>query len=158
MVNRDKFFLTKEGKARLERELAELLQLKGFKARGESPGIFHSEDINPEFLIFQEDMDLLDARIIELEGVLKDAQLIKIPPKDRQDRISLGAKVMIEIDGEEDELEIIGSLEASPSLGKISDECPVGKSLLGRQAGDEVIVSANPKIVYKIKKVTYPKN
>lgn len=158
MVNRGKFFLTKEGKTRLEQELAELLRLKGFKVRGESPGIFHSEDINPEFLIFQEDMDLLDARIIELEGILKGVQLIKIPPKDQQNLIVLGAKVTIEIDGEEDELEITGSLEASPSLGKISDECPVGKSLLGHKIGDEVIVNTNPKIIYKIKKLSYPKS
>ncbi|MDP2926565.1 MAG: GreA/GreB family elongation factor [bacterium] len=155
MMNQGNIFLTKEGRTRLEREFAELLRLKVFKTSGESPRIFHSEDINPEFLAFQEDMDLLDARIIELEAILKGAQLIKPPPKDQQNLISLGAKVMIEIDGEEDEFEIIGSLEASPSLGKISNECPVGKNLLGHKVGDEVIVGTNPKIVYKIKKVKY---
>lgn len=139
----------------MEKEFTELLRLKVFKTRGESPRIFHSEDINPEFLAFQEDMDLLDARIIELEEILKDVQLIKLPAKDQQGVVGLGAKVMVEIDGETDELEIIGSLEANPSLGRISNECPVGRGLMGHRVGDEVVVGVNPKIVYKIKKIKY---
>jgi transcription elongation factor GreA len=155
MPNPNRFLLTREGKKKLGEELQELRRLKAFKTRGESPRIFHSEDINPEFLAFQEDLDLLDTRILELESVLKDAQLIVPPAKEKQNVVSPGAMVTIEIGDEEDELEIVGSLEANPSLGRISSECPVGKSLLGKRVGDLVQVGTNPKIVYKIKKIKY---
>ena len=150
-----RFFLSKEGKARLERERKELLSLKAFKAGNESPRIFHSEDINPEFLSYQEDLELLDARILELDDVLKNAQLITPPSKDKQNIVAVGAKVLIEVGGENDEMQITGSLEANPSLGKISNECPVGKSLLGHKVGDTVTVGNNPPTTYKIKRIKY---
>ena len=50
---------------------------------------------------------------------------------------------------------IVGTLEANPSLGKISNESPVGKALLGRRVGDEVIISSPIKTVYKIKGIKY---
>jgi transcription elongation factor GreA len=155
MISQGKFFLTKEGKRRAEQELDELLRLRAFKIKGESPRIFHSEDINPEFRAYQEDLELLDTRILELETILKEAQLINPPSKDKQNVVGLGSFVVVEVDGDEDELQIVGSLEANPSLGKISYECPVGKSLLGHRVGDEVAVGNNPRIVYKVKKIKY---
>jgi len=46
-------------------------------------------------------------------------------------------------------------LEANPSQGKISNESPVGKNLLGRKAGEEVVISSPIKVIYKIKKIKY---
>lgn len=157
MNDQPKYFLSKAGKSRLEQELAELRRLKTFKTRGESPRIFHSEDINPEFLAYQEDLELLETRLAELEIILKNSELISPPTKEKQDRVVLGARVVVEVGGEEDELEIVGTLEANPSLGKISNECPVGRSLLGHKVGEEVVIGSAPKVVYKIKKVSYQK-
>jgi transcription elongation factor GreA len=50
---------------------------------------------------------------------------------------------------------IVGTLEANPSEGRISIESPVGKALLGKKVGDEVIITSPIKIVYKIKKIKY---
>lgn len=158
MSNPKKFFLTKNGLSKIEREYQELLKLKVFKTRGESPQIFHSEEIDPEFLAFQEDLELLETRIVELEDVLKNAQIITPPVKDKQNMISLGATVVVEVDGQEDELRIVGTLEANPAAGNVSNECLAGKSLLGRKVGDEVIIGSDPKIVYKIKAVKYEKS
>ena len=81
--------------------------------------------------------------------------MIKIPAKERQGVIGLGAKVKIGVDGQKDEFVIVGTLEANPVLGKISNESPVGKALLGHKIGDEVFVSSPVKIVYKIKNIKY---
>jgi len=152
-----KFFLTKEGLSRIEQEYQELKKLKVFKTKGESPRIFHSEEVDPEFLAFQEDLELLDTRIMELEMVLKNVQMIVPPAKDKKDIVVLGAIVIVEVDGQEDEFKIVGTLEANPAAGSISNECPVGKSLLDRRVGDEVAIGSDPKVVYKIKAIKHEK-
>jgi len=155
MTKEKKFYLTKEGLEKIKRECKDLKDLKSFKTKGEMPKIWHSEDLNPEYLSFQEDLSFLETRIAELEYILKSAELIKVPPKEKQNIINLGAQVIVEVDGQTDEFEIVGTLEANPAIGKISNESPVGKILLGHQVGDEVIVSSPITTTYKIKKIKY---
>lgn len=155
MVNFKKFFLTKNGLSRIEKEYQELLKLKAFKTRGESPQIFHSEEVDPEFLAFQEDLELLETRIVELEDVLKNSQVISSPSKEKRDVVALGATVTIEVDGEKDEFEIVGTLEADPRLGRISNESMVGRALIGLRTGGEVTVQSPVKTTYKIKSIRY---
>lgn len=155
MGDKKKFYLTREGLNKIKREYQELLRIKNLKIKGEIPSVFDSQDLNPEYFSFQEDMNLLEIQISELENVLKNVELIKTPPKIQQDVVGLGATVVVEVEGQTDEFKIVGSLEANPSLGKISNESPVGKSLLGHKVGDEVVVSSPIKTIYKIKKIKY---
>jgi transcription elongation factor GreA len=155
MTEEQKFYLTKEGLERLKKEYVDLKELKFAKTKGESPKILHSEDLNPEYLAFQEDISFLESRIIELENVFKNAAIINIPRKEKQNIIDLGATIMVEVDGQKDEFTLVGSLEANPSVGKISNESPVGKALLGHRVGDNVIVSSPIQTAYKIKKIKY---
>jgi len=150
-----KFYLTKEGLERIKKEYKDLKSLRLAKSKGETPNIFQSEDVNPEYLAFQEDLNFLETRLAELEMILKNVQLIVPPSKEKRNIIGLGAKVQVEVDGQIDEFEIVGSLEANPALGKISNESPVGRALLGHKVGDEVAVSSPIKTVYKIKKIKY---
>ena len=150
-----KFYLTKEGLEKIKKEYQGLKNLKLSKTKGEIPKIWHSEDLNPEYLSFQEDLSFLETRLIELENILKNAELIQLPSKEKQNIINLGAQVIVEVDGQRDEFTLVGSLEANPSLGKISNESPVGQALLGHRIGDEVVVSSPIQTVYKIKKIKY---
>ena len=100
-------------------------------------------------------MSFLETRISELKNILENTELIKAPPKEKQDVIWLGAAIEVEVGGQADELEIVGTLEANPSLGKISNESPVGRVLLGHRIGDEVVVSSPVKTIYRIKKIKY---
>jgi len=150
-----KFYLTKEGLEKIKREYQGLKNLKLSKTKGEIPKIWHSEDLNPEYLSFQEDLSFLETRLIELENILKNAELIQLPSKEKQNIINLGATVLVEVDGQNDEFTIVGSLEANPSLGRISNESPVGQALLGHRVGDGVMVSSPIQTVYKIKKIKY---
>ena len=155
MSEEKKFYLTKEGLDKLKKEYESSKELKLAKTRGESPKILHSEDLNPEYLAFQEDISFLESRIIELENIFKNVELIKSPKKEKQNTVGLGATVLVEVDGQKDEFILVGSLEANPSIGKISNESPVGKALLGHKAGEGVIVSSPIQTVYKIKKIKY---
>ncbi len=127
------------------------------KNSGEAPKIWESEDVNPEYIAFQEDLSFIEKRLTELENVLKNVILIQTPKEKTENRvISVGTKVSVEIDDKEkDELIIVGTLEANPALGKISNESPVGKALLGHREGDEVVVSSPIKTIYKIRKIAY---
>ena len=100
-------------------------------------------------------MSFLRSRITELKNILGNYELIKNPSKQNQNIVGLGAMVLVNVDGEKDEFLITGTLEANPSLGKISNESPVGKALMGHKVGDEVVVSSPIKTIYKVKKIKY---
>jgi transcription elongation factor GreA len=151
-----KFYLTPQGLKRIKQQYSNLKQLKALKVKGsEFPSLRESEDLNPEYISFQEDLTLLEGKIAEVENILKNVSLIKPPAKEKQGIIGLGATVLVEVDGQKDEFELVGSLEANPSLGKISNESPVGSALLGRRVGEEVLVQSAIKIKYKILKISY---
>jgi len=155
MTEEKKFYLTKEGLERIKNEYKSLKELKLAKTKGESPKILHSEDLNPEYLAFQEDISFLESRITELDNIMKNAVLIKAPRKEKQNIIDLGATIFVDVGGQTDEFTLVGSLEANPSAGKISNESPVGKALMGHKAGEAVIVSSPVQTTYKIKKIKY---
>ena len=149
------FYLTKDGLEDLKKQYDVLKRIRSAKTKGGVPEIWESEDLSSEYLSFQEDMTLLEKRIIEIEDILKNFVLIKPPLKQNRDVVDLGAKVSLEMDGDKNEFTIVGTLEADPSLGKISNESPVGRSLLGHKIGDEIPSSSSAKTVYKIRKIRY---
>lgn len=155
MAKEKKFYLTKEGFEKIKKEYEDLKNLRLKKIKREKPQILHSEDLNPEYFTFQEDMDLLEFRIDELRDILDNVEIIKAPPKNLQHIVHLGATVTLEEEGKFNEFMIVGSLESNPNEGKISSESPVGKALLGKKIGDEVIITSPIKVVYKIKKIRY---
>lgn len=150
------FHITKEKLKELKKEYEELLVMEHKKTtEEEAPRIFESEDLNPEFISFQADIDFLRSRIDELKNIFEHHQLIKNPPKDRQNIVGIGAKVKIDVEGQKDEFLIVGTLEANPAMGKISNESPVGRALLGRKVGDHVVISSPVVTTYKIKSIKY---
>ena len=150
------FYLTKAKLQELKKEHDELVAFEHSKSLGEeAPKILESEDLNSEFVSFQEDIGFLRSRIDELKNVIDHHELIGIPAKEKQSVVGLGAKVKIDVDGQKDEFMIVGTLEANPALGKISNESPVGKALLGHRVGEEIVVSSPVKTTYKIKNIKY---
>lgn len=135
-----KYYLTKEGLKGLKREYLELLKMRKLKSKGDTPSVFHSEELSAEFVAFREDLDLLESRIGELEHILKNVELIRPPSTKERDKIHLGAAIKVELDDEIDEFTITGTLEADPSRKKISNESPIGKALLGHKVGATVVV------------------
>lgn len=152
-----KFYLTKEGLEKVQKEYDRLVEFRKLKTKGDVPSIWESEDVNPEYLSFQEDMSLLETRLAEYENVLKNVELITPPSGEKKTMVYLGATVTLkEKPGEEiNEFTILGTLEANPGEGKISSESPVGRALLGKRIGEEVIISSPIKVVYEVKKITY---
>ncbi len=150
------FYVTKEKLNELKKEYDKLIVFERNKTIGvEAPKVLESEDMNPEFVSYHEDMEILRSRIDELKGIIENHKLIKNPPKERQTFVDMGAKVTLDVDGKRGEFMIVGTLEANPSLNKISNESPVGRAILGHKIGDEIIISSPEKIKYKIKNIKY---
>lgn len=150
------FYVTKQKLEELKKEYEELVALERAKTIGEeAPKVLESEDINPEFISFQEDMTHLRTKIEELKNILDHHELIKIPSKDKQKTVGIGATVKVEENGKHAEFTIVGTLEANPDLGKISNESPVGLALLGRTLGEQVAMQSPSRKTYIIKQIKY---
>jgi transcription elongation factor GreA len=156
MIEDRKFYLTKEGFKKLEKEYKDLVAFKLAKTKKEeAPKVLQSEDLNPEYIAFQEDASFLESKIAELDNVLKNTSLIKAPRGSEKNKISMGATIIVDENGKKNEFTLVGSLEADPLVGRISDESPVGKALLGHKTGDKVEISHPQKTIYKIKQINY---
>ncbi len=150
-----KFYLTKEGLKKLEQDLEKLKALRGSKLEKDVPAPFYSEELNTEFVAFKEDLEYLDGKIEEIGYIVKNYQIIKPPLKQEQDKVNLGATITVDIKGQKESFKMVGTLEANPSLGMVSNESPVGQALMGHRAGDEVVIESPDKPKYKIKKIAY---
>jgi transcription elongation factor GreA len=156
VTDNKKFYLTKEGLDKIKKQYKDLKNLRLAKTEdGEVPKILESEDVNPEYLSFQEDLNFLETRLAELDVILKNTVLIKPPGKEKQSIVDIGARVTVQVNHQVDEFTIVGSLEADPAMGKISNESPVGRALLGHKVGDEIPLSSPIQAIYKVKKIRY---
>ena len=98
---------------------------------------------NSEYDEAKNEQAKIEARIIEIEAMLKNVEIIS-DIKGAAKKVVVGVKVKVydeEFD-EECQYRVVGSTEADPANNRISDESPVGRALLGKKVGDEVIVEA----------------
>lgn len=77
-----------------------------------------------------------ERRIAELQGLLRNADVVDESSLPKDDIVRLGSTVIVDFDGEEEAYQIVGPLEAKPAAGRISNESPMGKQLLGRKTGE----------------------
>jgi len=154
-LKKEKIYITKKGLEKVKKDFQNLKLLKLSKTTGEAPAFFHSDDLDSEYLILQDDLDLLEAKLFDLEHIIKNAEIINPPLRKLQDVVQVGAKILLDIDGQEDEFMILGALEANPFLGIISNESPVGRALLGHKKGEQIIISSPIKTHYTIKRIKY---
>ncbi len=149
--------LTEKGLKKLENEL-ETLKTEGRKDIAEKIKVargYGDLSENSEYDEAKNEQAKIEARIAELEAMLKNVQIIE--DGEGTDAVSMGSLVKlydVEFD-EEVEYRVVGSAEADPLKGYISDESPVGKVLIGKSVGDRVTVEAPAgEFVYEILAIT----
>ena len=94
---------------------------------------------NSELEQAKNDQAFLEGRILTLEQQVKNAQIID--EKTHHDKVEIGSHVVVEAEGSKEQYVIVGSAEAAPAEGRISNESPVGKALIGHKKGDLVRAS-----------------
>ena len=131
--------LTKEGLRTLEEELEQLVSVR----RGEvAERIRHARDFgdiaeNAEYTEAKNEQSLVEGRIQTLEAMIRNAVVIEEEPRE-QGVVGVGARVRVSSEEGEETYSIVGPAEADPLHGRISNESPLGRALLGHRAGDEV--------------------
>ena len=149
-----KNILTYEGLQKYENELEDLKVRKRKEVAQKIKEAREQGDLseNAEYDAAKDEQRDIEARIEELEKILKNAEVVDEDEVDT-DKIGVGCKVTVldvEFD-EELEYKIVGSTEANSLQGKISNESPVGQALMGRMVGDVVDVETQAGIFqYKV--------
>ena len=138
----DKYYLTKE---RVEELKKELETLKGQKRLEVADRLKQAKEFgdlseNSEYSEAREEQSRVETRISELEDVLKKVSLIKSEKSGGGDTVSIGSTVSVRKDGKTYTYRIVGSNEAKPEEGKISNESPLGRAFLDKKVGESVVV------------------
>ncbi len=134
-------YVSAEGLERLKQELRELKTVKRREAAGRIEVAKALGDLseNAEYHEAKDALALLENRIYEIEQILKDAQIIEDQAANTG-VVHVGSTVIVEVRGQTRTFTIVGSNEADPATGKISNESPIGISLLGAKVGEVVDV------------------
>jgi len=149
--------LTKEGLEKLETELETLKSVRREEVAERIKQAIAFGDIseNSEYEDAKNEQAFIEGRILTLEKTLKNSRLMT-DDEIRDDIVSLGSKVTLKEmkSGREVNVTLVASVESKLKDGKISDESPVGKAIMGKKVGARVEVEAPAGIIkYKIIKV-----
>jgi transcription elongation factor GreA len=144
------FHLTKQGVSELKAELEELIAQRSVIAeRIKTAREFGDLGENMEYTAARQDQERNESRITEIEHILQNVKVITSPKSDS--KVVLGSKVTLKSDRKTKEFQVVGTVEADPLNGKISDESPIGKALMGKKEGEEVEIKTPAETaVYKI--------
>jgi transcription elongation factor GreA len=135
--------LTADGLRQLESELQRLVTVRRTEV---ADRIRHARDFgdiaeNAEYTEAKNEQSLLEGRIQTLEGLIRNAVLIEEEPREAG-VVGVGALVSVDSEEGEETYTIVGAAEADPMKGRISNESPLGRALLGHRVGDMVEWSA----------------
>jgi transcription elongation factor GreA len=157
LATEKQYYMTKEGLAKLEEELEFLKTTRRQEvverikiARG-----FGDLSENSEYDAAKDEQAFVESKIATTENMIRNAVIIE-SDTDNPDMVGMGKTVtFIELpDGDEESYTIVGSAEADPFEGKISNDSPIAKSLIGHEVGEELSVATpGGDIQVKITKV-----
>lgn len=157
-----KNILTYEGLKRYEEELHDLKVYKRKEVAQKIKEAREQGDLseNAEYDAAKDEQRDIEARITELENILKNVEVV-VEDEVSSDKINIGCTVRIlDLEYKEEETyKIVGSTEANSLKGKISNESPVGRALIGSQVGDTVSVETPGGLVqYEVLEISTPDN
>jgi|SRR3989344_3475428 len=149
----NKYYLTKERLKEIKKELDGLKNKKRLEIADKLRSAKEYGDLseNAEYAEAREEQASVETRIFELEELLQKASIIE---KSEGNTVKMGSTMTVKKGSNEFRYAIVGSYEAKPEEGRISDESPLGRAFLNHKAGDKVIVTApSGNITYEVIKV-----
>lgn len=150
-MNNKPAYLSKEGLGKLREELDEMVNIRRAEVAGRIHEAKEHGDLseNAEYEDAKNEQAFVEGRIQSLSALIKNAVLIN--EHHSTEHVQIGSTVVVSSPDGEETYAIVGSAEADPSGGKISNESPVGRALLGRKKGDKVVVSVPAgEFTYKV--------
>jgi transcription elongation factor GreA len=139
-VNTKPTYLSKDGLEKLRAELDEMVTVKRPEIAGRIHDAKEHGDLseNAEYEDAKNEQAFVEGRIQTLEALIKNATIIE--ENHSTDHVQIGSTVSVQSQDGEETFMIVGSAEAKPTEGRISNESPVGRALLGRKKGEKVVV------------------
>lgn len=136
-----KYLLTQEGLLKLNEELKHLINDKRKEVieRIREAAAHGDLSENADYAQAREEQSFIEGRIMEIEDMIKNAEIITASKQ--HNHVTIGSTVKVKVGDDEKTYTIVGSNEANPLEGKISNESVVGRALLGKKLGDKVVVS-----------------
>lgn len=147
----DKQYLTKEKLEELKKELEDLKTRRRIEVGERLKKAKELGDLseNSEYFEAREEQVQVETRIGELEDIVKSVEIIEKAPFTNV--VSIGSTVEVGKDGQSQKFTIVGSNEADPATGFISNESPMGSAFLGKKAGERILVpTPKGKVEYTI--------
>ena len=140
-MNNKPAYLSREGLEKLREELDDLVNVRRAEVAARIHEAKEHGDVteNAEYEDAKNQQAFVEGRIQALSALIKNA--VMIDENHSTTHVQIGSTVEIESDGSRERYTIVGSAEADPGAGRISNESPVGRALLGRKKGDKVVVS-----------------
>jgi transcription elongation factor GreA len=137
-TTKKEFYLTQDGVNKLKAELEDLIKTQRPKVAQELKEAKEYGDLseNASWDAAKDHQSFIEGRISEIEHILRGVVVIKAPKS--VTKINIGSTVHLEIEDGKQVYTIVGSTEANPSDGKISNESPIGQALMGKSKGEEV--------------------
>lgn len=148
------FYLTQEGITKLREELEDLVSTQRAKiaARLKEAKEYGDLSENAQWDDAKDQQAFVEGRISEIETILKHAVMIE--PAKTKGIVGLGSIVHVELEDGVQRYTIVGSTEANPEEGRISNESPIGQALIGKKPGEQVEVAVpSGSMTYKITKI-----
>jgi transcription elongation factor GreA len=150
-------FLTPEGLKKLEDELEYLKNVRRAEVAKRLHDAMEEGEVeeNPEYEDAKNEQAFVEGRILTIETILANAVLIETKGPANEIRMGSRVTIMDAASGDKDHYVIVGSAEADPANGKISNESPLGKALLGHKLHEEVMVQTpDGPVKYKISHIS----
>ena len=147
------FRLTKEGVDTLQTELNSLIAKRAVIAESiKSARELGDLAENAEYQSARAEQERNESRISDIEGILTNVEIIKKP---RGAKVQLGSHVKLKGAGKTKEFQVVGTVEADPLSGKISDESPIGRAQIDQKVGDKVEIKTPAETAtYKIVEIS----
>ena len=139
-MNNKPSYLSREGLDRLRAELDEMVTIRRVEVAQRIHDAKEHGDLteNAEYEDAKNEQAFVEGRIQSLETLIKNA--IIIDAHHSTEHVQIGTTVVVESGDGREEFTIVGSAEAKPTEGRISNESPVGRALLGKKKGEKVVV------------------
>jgi len=146
------FYLTKEGIDELKKEYEVLVaQRPEVAERIKTAREFGDLSENAEYSSARQEQEKMETRIAEIDNILLNVEVIKKPKGDNKVQLGSSVKLKSTTGSTTKDFQVVGTVEADPLNGKISDESPIGKALLGKKLGESVeITTPAETTTYKI--------
>ena len=94
---------------------------------------------NSEYAAAKEELAFIDGRILELEEIVKQAEIKEVA---HTEVVDIGCRVIVDVNGQSDAFMLVGEFEADPMEKRFSHLSPIGEALMGKKVGDSVEVQA----------------